>query len=806
MQECLIVGCIIAVIVVIVSLKFGVNIFESEFKRLKRANEPLYATPKSVQKTLEINKLSMSGLFDVGGGRFSKTYRFTDINYASTSDIDHIDKFTMWCDFLNVMDVPFKITINNKNKDMDLFAKSVLMEEKDDDFNTDRAEFNKYVNTKMKEGNQNLDQDKYLTITVNRKDIDSAKDYFINIEKKINQLYKKIGSKLYTLNGNDRLSVIGNFLHLGKEKEYSFNLEDKVNGKTDWKNDLCGSHLRYYENDFQLDDIWGRAFFIKSFRSSLDDDFLTQLSSLRIHSMVSVDVVPISRNIANSELKKKYMGVSEDIKKQQKILNKNNDFSSDISYNKRLEKEDIEYKMDSVRKNGESLMYVGVTLVVLADSRKSLKDIEEQLKTIAKEHNCVIDTHYIQQREALNTVMPIGVRQVETLRPMLTQEAATIIPFNVQEITDEDGFFYGINQVSKNVTTINRKKLMNGNGFILGQPGTGKSVDAKEEMLQVRLKLEKDEIIVIDPQNEYFDYCKRYNGSVLEFNNYANLFINPLQVDIDKINENDTNGIIGDKGELLLAICEQCFAPVPLNGRHKSIVDRCVLNIYKKAIECGINPIIEDFYNELLLQSEQEAKDIAISLERFVKGTYSLFNHQTNVDINNRFTVLGLKGLGENMRLLAMLIMMEFINNKVKVNAENGIATWVYIDEFHILLDKEYTFDEFHKLWKMIRKLGGLCTGITQNISDVLFHSKAATLLSNSEFILLLKQSAQDREDIDDKLEIDSAQLEFVKNSDEGTGLIKAGNKVVAFDNQMSKDTYFYNMFNTNFHEKNQDV
>lgn len=449
--------------------------------------------------------------------------------------------------------------------------------------------------------------------------------------------------------------------------------------------------------------------------------------------------------------------------------------------------------------------YVAVTIILMADSKEELASITETIGTIAKGNSCTIDVHYLKQREALNTALPIGVRQIETMRTMLTQSLAVLLPFNVQELNDKNGCYYGINQVSRNINIGNRKKLINGNGFVFGVPGSGKSFFCKMEMGSVFLS-GNDEIIVIDPMNEYFDVAHTYGGSVINMSTYTEHYVNPLDMDVWNLDPNDSKGMIREKGEFMLGLCEQCMGD-SLNSRQKSIIDRCVRKLYMdiaRGKEKYI-PVMSDFYALLLTQKEEEAKEIALSLELFVDGSLNIFNHQTNVNVENRFTVYGIRDLGSELSPITMLVMMESIQNRIIENGKAGKATWLYIDEFHVLLNSEYSARYLQGLWKKVRKQGGLCTGITQNVVDLLENYVATTMLANSEFVALLKQANTDSAKMAEVIGVSEEQLRYVTNTASGMGLIKCGNVVVPFDNRIGKDTGLYRLYNTNIHEKMEE-
>ena len=527
---------------------------------------------------------------------------------------------------------------------------------------------------------------------------------------------------------------------------------------------------------------------------------MNEITSLPVHSITSIDVVPIPKDLTTKTLQKKYLGIESDIIKQQRVRNKNNDFSTEISYAKRTEKKEIEEIMDDVRENDQCLFYVAVTLIIVAESKEELESVTETVETIGKRNSVTIDTHYLKQREALNTALPIGVRQVETMRTMLTQSVAVLIPFNVQELNAVGGNYYGINQISKNINVGNRKGLINGNGFIFGVPGSGKSFFAKQEMGNVFLNTQ-DDVIVIDPMNEYFDIADTFGGTIVNLSAYTKNYVNPLAADLAHMNERGIRDVIADKSEFMLSLCDQLLGNA-LNQKHHSIIDRCIRELYMRAWKVKKVPVMTDFYHILKSQKEMEAQELALSLELFVEGSLNIFNHQTNVDVDNRFTVYGIQDLGSQLAPVAMLVMMEAIQQRIIDNGKRGRATWLYIDECHVLLNSDYSATYLQQLWKKVRKQGGLCTGITQNVVDLLQNYIAMTLLSNSEFVALLKQANVDSAKLAEVIGVSDAQLQYVHNSPSGTGLLKCGSVVIPFDNQISKDSDLYKLYNTNIHEK----
>ena len=776
------------------------KLFTNEMKELKRPDEPLFKTPKIVQQTLDIQKVSENGIFQLSSTRYSKTYKFKDINYITSNHEEREDIIEEYCKLLNTFDCRFKVTIANENKDMDELEEMVLLPNIGDEFQHLRDIYNGIIMEKISEGSQGIERERYLTITIERKTYEEAKARFATIEATIRRSFAELGSELIDLTGNDRLKSIYGFYHLGEEADFDLDIKQGKKMAKDVKNDLINGSITFYPDHMIQSGKYCRALFIKKYPSSMSDRFLGELTSLPVHSMTSIDVVPIPKDLTTKMLQKKYLGVENDIIKQQRVRNKNNDFASDISYLKRVEKKEIASMMDDVRENDECMFYVGVTMIITCDTKEELESVTETIIAIGKQNSVTIDTHNLMQRQALATVLPIGNRQVKTMRTLLTQPLAAMLPFNVQELSDKNGIYYGINQVSKNIIIANRKIYLNGNGFIFGVPGGGKSMFAKGEMGQVFLGT-NDDIIVIDPMNEYFDVAHAYGGTIVNLSAYTKSYVNPLAVDLYNIDQAGLHEVIAEKSQFLLSLCDQLLGG-SFNRKHQSIVDRCTKELYFTAYRTKQVPLMSDFYNVLKRQPESEAKELALSLELFVEGSLNIFNHHTNVDVDNRFTVYGIQELGDQLAPVAMLVMMEAIQSRIIENGKKGRATWLYIDECHVLLKSDYSAAYLQQLWKKVRKQGGLCTGISQNVTDLLQNDIAATLISNSEFIVLLKQSNIDSVRLAETIGVTDAQLEFVKNSQSGTGLIKCGTTIVPFDDRISKDCELYDLYNTNIHEK----
>lgn len=787
------------------------------FRQYKKADEPLYISPKSIQETLEIKKIAPNGIFEVAKGKYSKSYSFDDINYETETQDGQLGILQMWCSFLNSLDFDFKINIINKPKDMVQLRKETLYQMEGDGFDDFRKSMNEHIEDKINSGRQGVEQDKSIIVTVKAKDYEDAKNVFATVESNIETEFLNLRSGIRAQSADERMTTVRSCYRMFDENVIPIHFDEYVEGRKDWRNDLINlKETSYQDTFFKLDDIYACCLCVQSYPNDLSDAFFYELTSLPIYSITSVDIVPIPREVGIKRVENIYMAVEESIIKQQRKRNVNGDFSSDISYKTRAEKDQIEGEMQDLKENDQKEFYVGLTMTIMASSKEELTSITRTVTTLGNKFGCKLAVMYKRQRYAFNTCLPIGVRQVDTMRSMQTRSLAALLPFHVQELSYKGTtYYYGINQLSKNVLLGNRKKLLNGNGFVFGVSGGGKSFKTKEEILSVFLEVNdngsKDDIIIVDPQNEYADIAKILDGVFINMSTHAKEYVNPLDVDLKELDVLDSNDIIRDKCEFMLGICEQCLGSGKMsqNMGYDSIIDRCVRLMYeeiaKKPLVDRKQPLLSDFSRILKEQPEEEAKKIALAMEVFISGSLNLFNNQTTLDVKNRVKIYGIKELGEKLRPLAMLVMLENIKNRIFDNFKRGIATWLYIDEIHVLMHDDFTIDYLQNLWKIVRKFGGLITGITQNVIDLTKNETSRTMISNSEFVVLLKQSPNDADEIIKTIDgITAEQLRYVTGAPSGTGLLKHGNIFVPFDSRIDKDSILYWVFTTNPHEQEE--
>jgi type IV secretory pathway VirB4 component len=598
---------------------------------------------------------------------------------------------------------------------------------------------------------------------------------------------------------------------MGKEKKFDFSWDTALSQRRDWRRDIINTTIK--EHDTYLSFDFGKRYvsvlFVKNYPSGLSDSFVKELMALPFPIITTFDVEPVDTDYASKMLMQKYMSAQRTIDKQQERKNKNGNFSSDVSYDKRKEVEELEEGMDGLRSFDEKMFYGDILIAVNAESKEVLNNHVEQVKTIGDTYTLDIEEHICQQLDALNTVLPTAARFVDTMRPLFTTALSGFIPFNVQEINDDGGFFYGINQVSKNAIIGNRKKLKNGNGFIFGKSGSGKSQDGKFEIGQV-MTYTDDDIIIIDPMGEYEQITNEWGGNYFKFkqDGQNSVYKNPLHVPNYIENQSE---FITEKAEFLYALCEQAIKPDILTNKHINVIDKAVKEMYEDFFDernAGNNPesptlvtLSEKFIKFYEINNDKYAKDMAEQMGIFTTGTLNIFAHQETRSESNRLEVYGLSNLGKKMKKLAMLVAIEAVKSKLKYNQKNDKATWVYVDEVHEMWKDEYAIAALEDLWREVRKQGGLCTGMTQFIMDGLGNDSTASMIGNSEFTLLLEQGTIDKANLFEIFEVSNAQLKYVNGVEPGTGLIRFGKKIIPFDNVMEKGSKLYELFNTSFHE-----
>lgn len=763
---------------------------------LFKQDKESYKLPKSVQDYIPIQKMWEDGIFKVGN-RYTKTFRFDDINYAVASREDKEAMFLEYSELLNSLDsgVTTKITINNHCRNRVDFERSVLIPFKEDGLDIYRKEYNDMLLDKAT-GANSITQEKYITISVHKKDIDEARNYFARIGSELSSHFAKLGSVCADIDGTERLRILHDFYRAGEETDFHFDVKESAKLGHDFKDYICPDSMERADNYIKLGDKYARVLFLKDFASYIKDSMVTELTDLNRNMMLSIDVIPIPTDEAVREVENRLLGVETNITNWQRRQNSNNNFSAVVPYDMELQRKESKEFLDDLTTRDQRMMFATITMVHMADSKEQLDSDTEELQSIARKHLCQLAVLRFQQTDGLNTVLPIGARKINALRTLTTESLAVFMPFKVQEILHDGGIYYGQNSISNNMIVANRSFLLNGNSFILGVPGSGKSFTGKNEIVNLMLAGDAD-IIVIDPEREYSRLVEALGGATIKISATSNNHINAM----------DMNSEYGDganpvtlKSEFILSLCEQLIGASNLGPMQKSIIDRCTASVYRDYQQRGYTgkvPTLKDFRAELLKQSEPEAKEIALAIELFTDGSLNTFAKETNVDVDNRLICYDILDLGKQLLPIGMLVVLDNILNRITANRAKGKHTFIFIDEIYLLFQHEYSANFLFTLWKRVRKYGAYCTGITQNVDDLLQSHTARTMLANSEFLIMLNQASTDRLRLAELVNISDMQMSYITNVEAGRGLMKVGSALVPFFNKFPKHTKLYKLMTT---------
>jgi hypothetical protein len=758
-----------------------------------------FSIPRSVQQSIPIRRIYPDGIWQVGG-KFSRTWRFADINYAVASHDDQTELFLAYCGVLNALptDATTKITISNRRLNADDFRRTVLMRERDDLMDQYRREYNGILTGKAAESN-NLVQEKYVTISVARRGVEEAHTFFNRVDNDLGKSFGKLDSGTRPLSSTDRLRILHDFFRPGDEQCFHFDLEETIRKGHDYRDYICPDGLKFKADHFEMGGKVGRVLFLREFASYIKDSMITELSDFSRNLMLSVDILPIPTDEAVKEMQSRILAIETDITRWQQKQNANNNFTAAVPYDLEQLRTEAKEFLDDLSTRDQRMMFGTVTLVHVADTLEQLDADTETLLSVGRKHLCQFAPLRYQQEDGLNTALPYGLRRIRAMRTLTTESTAVLMPFSVQEIQDKGGIYYGVNAISKNLLICNRKQLMNPHAFWLGVSGSGKSFAAKEEIVSVALSTD-DDIILVDPEREYGNLVAALaplGAQTVNISATSSNYINAMDMAEDY---GDGKNPVVLKSEFVMSLCEQLMGAGQLSAKDKSIIDRCTANVYRTYMKraCkGQPPTLREFYNELKKQPEPEAQGIALSLELFTSGSLNVFAHQSNIDVNSRILNFDLYDLGENLKPLGLLVMLDSILNRVIRNRQKGRYTHIYIDEIYLFFTTEYSASFLYKCWKRFRKYGGIVTGITQNVEECLRSDTARLMLANSEFLMLFNQAATDRRELAKLLNISPTQMSYITNADAGHGLVKVGGSIVPFINEFPRDTELYRLMTT---------
>jgi type IV secretory pathway VirB4 component len=570
----------------------------------------------------------------------------------------------------------------------------------------------------------------------------------------------------------------------------------------DFKDFICPDTFEFESDSFRIGDKYGRVLFLREYASYIKDSMVSELCDLNRNMMFSIDVIPVPTDEAVREVENRLLGVETNISNFQRKQNERNNFSASIPYDMERQRAEAREFLDDLTTRDQRMMFAVVTLAHIADSKEQLDSDTETILTTARKDLCQFASLKYQQADGLNTVLPFGLRKINALRTLTTESLAVFIPFRAQEINHSGGVYQGVNVISKNPIFVNRKNLLNGNGFIFGVPGSGKSMTAKREEVSILLADPNADVILIDPEREYTPLVNAFGGEIVRISATSNNHINAM--DLNEEYGDGANPVIL-KSEFILSLCEQLIGGQNLGAKQKSLIDRCTANVYKGYIQRGYTgnpPTLQDFREELLKQNEPEAKEIALAIELFTDGSLNTFAKPTNVDVDSRLICYDILDLGKQLQSIGMLVVLDNILNRITANRAKNRQTYIFIDEIYLLFQHEYSANFLFTMWKRVRKYGAFATGITQNVDDMLQSHTARTMLANSEFIVMLNQASTDRIELAKLLNISDLQMSYITNVDAGCGLIKVGAALVPFTDKFPKNTRLYRLMSTKLSEK----
>ena len=771
-------------------LKTLKTIFKQDKEKIK--------VPKFVQDIIPVKAIYEDGLFLVGKNKYSKSYKFLDINYAVASREDKEAMFLEYSELLNSLDTgsTAKITINNRRINKLDFEKTILLKDAGDNLDKFRKEYNAMLNSQSKTANE-IVQEKILTISVYKKTKEEARSYFSRIGADLSNHFSALGSKCIELDAKERLRIAHDFYRTGEETAFTFDIHEHMKLGHDFRDLICPDSAKFKSDYFQIGNRYGKVLFLKSYASYIKDSMVTELTELNKNMMLSIDIIPIPMDEAVKEAENRRLGIETNITNWQRKQNANNNFSAIIPYDMEQQRNESKEFLDDLITRDQRMFLSVLTMVITEDSLEKLKVLSDAIEQIAGKNMCQMGTLRYQQLDGLETVLPFGVRKINALRTLTTESLAVFIPFKVQEIRHENGVFYGQNTISKNMIMVDRKQLLNGNSFILGVSGSGKSFTAKQEITSIKLREPDADIIIVDPEREYSPLVNALGGEVIKISATSDNHINAM--DMNSEYGDGANPVIL-KSEFILSLCEQLIGSGNLGPKQKSIIDRCTASVYRifqQGNYQGIPPTLQDFREELLKQEEPEAKEIALAIELFTNGSLNTFALNTNVDTSNKLICYDILDLGKQLLPIGMLVVLDSILNRITANRTKGKNTYIFIDEIYLLFQYEYSANFLFTLWKRVRKYGAYATGITQNVEDLLQSHTARTMLANSEFIIMLNQAYIDRLELGKLLNISDEQMSFITNVGAGEGLMRVGSANVPFVNRFPKNTELYRLMTT---------
>ena len=739
----------------------------------------------SAQQTIPYVRMHPDGVCQLPGGLYSKTVEYEDINYAVASTEDQTAIFGGWSSFLNYFDssLPFQLSfINRRSHSRSRYKVNIPQAE--DDFNSVRAEFTGMLKNQIARSNNGIERSKYITFGIPAESLDEARPRLERVEADVMSNFKRLGVPSEPMDGRARLALLHGQMHPGSREPFRFSWGDIAKTGLGTKDFIAPDSFDFRQPRlFRMGQYWGAASYLQILASELSDKLLAEILELDAEMTVTLHIQTVDQLKAIKTIKGKISDIGKmKVEEQRKAVRAG--YDPDI-----LPPDLITFSKDAaelladLQSRNERMFLLTFTVVNLAPTRQRLENDIFTVGGIAQKYNCTLKRLDWQQEQGFVSSLALGGNEVEIQRGMTTSSTAIFIPFMTRELRMAGpSLYYGMNALSHNVIMADRKKLKSANGLYLGSTGSGKSFAAKRELLNVFLTIPQDRIIIVDPMGEYAPLVRRLGGQVIEIAPDSPNHINPMDI---QMGGNDEDSPLSMKADFLLSLCELVVGGKEgLQPIEKTVIDRCVRLVYRDlalGVGDGRMPLLQDLYEELLKQPEPEARRVATALELYCTGSLNLFNHPTNVKTDCRVVCIVLKGMGDNLRKIAMHVTNEFVNSSVNTNYQSGISTWCYFDEFHVLLRDQLTASYFVSIWQMLRKRGCVPSALTQNVKHLLASPEIQNILDNTDFMILLSQAQSDRAILAKQLGISEHQLSYITHSNSGEGLLFYGNVTIPF-------------------------
>lgn len=771
-----------------------------------RKNKPRPPVPRTAQQSIPFQRMFEDGTCRVRSGYYTRTIQFQDINYQLAQQEDKTAIFDEWCSFLNFFDssIRFELSFMDLSTDTESFERSICIPFQRDGFDDVRAEYSQMLRQQLAKGNNGLTKTKFLTFGIHGDSMRQVKPRLEHIQNDLLNNFHRLGVLAQPLNGAQRLKLMHDMFHMDGPSRFCFDWKDLAPSGLTVKDAIAPTAFAFKTSrTFQMGGIFGAASFLSITASDLSDQLLKDLLDMDSSQIVTMHIQSVDQNRAIKTVKRTITELDRSkIEEQKKAIRAGYDMDilpSDLATYGR----DAKALLKELQSQNERMFLVTFLVLNTGRTEQELENNVFQASSIAQKHNCSLCRLDYQQEQGLMSSLPLADNQIEIQRGLTTSSTAIFIPFTTQELyqSGKESLYYGLNSLSQNLIMVDRKKLKNPNGLILGTPGSGKSFSAKREITNAFLVTE-DDIIICDPEAEYAPLVQRLKGQVIKISPNSTQFINPMDINGNYSEEENPLAL---KADFILSLCElvvggkEGLLPV-----EKTVIDRCVHLIYRRYFadpRPENMPLLEDLYEALLQQEEKEAHHVATALEIYVKGSLNLFNHRTNVDVNNRIVCYDIKELGKQMKKIGMLVVQDQVWGRVTANRSAGRSTRYYVDEFHLLLKEEQTAAYSVEIWKRFRKWGGIPTGLTQNVKDLLSSREVENIFENSDFVYMLNQAAGDRQILAKQLNISPHQLSYVTHSGEGEGLLFFGNVILPFVDRFPQELELYRIMTTKLGE-----